>query len=75
MLESTRGGSLPVSVARLFMFHGRNEPLGWQTFHGVKIPSPASVTWLDEGTASSVWTIEDVAYNVDVAEYIRARGY
>jgi hypothetical protein len=51
----------------------RNEPLGWQTFHGIKIPSPASVTWLDEGTPWSVWTIEDVAYNVDVSEYIRAR--
>jgi hypothetical protein len=53
----------------------RNEPLGWQTFHGIKIPSPASVTWLDEGTPWSVWTIEDVAYNVDVSEYIRARGF
>jgi hypothetical protein len=57
------------------MFHRRNELLGWQTFHGVKIPSPASVTWLDEGTAWSMWTIEDVVYNVDVAETIRARGY
>ena len=53
----------------------RNEPLGWQTFHGIKIPSPASVTWLDEGTPWSVWTIEDVAYNVDVSEYIGARGF
>jgi hypothetical protein len=53
----------------------RNEPLGWQTFHGIKIPSPASVTWLDEGTPWSVWTIEDVAYNVDVSEYIWARGF
>ena len=52
----------------------RNEPLGWQTFHGVMIPSPAAVTWLDEGTPWAVWTIEDVAYNVDVSEYIKARG-
>jgi hypothetical protein len=52
----------------------RNEPLGWQTFHGIKIPSPAAVTWLDEGTPWSVWTIEDVAYSVDVSEYVRARG-
>jgi hypothetical protein len=52
----------------------RNEPLGWRTFHGIKIPSPAAVTWLDERTPWSVWTIEDVAYNVDVTEYIRARG-
>lgn len=52
----------------------RNEPLGWQTFHGIMIPSPAAVTWLDEGTPWSVWTIEDVVYNVDVSEYIKARG-
>jgi len=52
-----------------------NEPLGWQSFHGVMIPSPAATTWLDEGTPWAVWTIEDVAYNVDVSEYVRARGY
>lgn len=52
----------------------RNEPLGWQTFHGIMIPSPAAVTWLDEGTPWSVWTIEDVVYNVDVSEYIRGEG-
>ena len=52
----------------------RNEPLGWQTFHGIKIPSPAAVTWLDEGTPWSVWTIEDVVYNADVSEYIKASG-
>jgi len=51
-----------------------NEPLGWQTFHGIKIPSPAATTWLDEGTPWAVWTIEDVVYNVDISEYIRARG-
>jgi len=53
----------------------RNEPLGWQTFHGIEIPSPAATTWLDEGTPWAVWTIEDVVYNVDVSEYIRAKGY
>ncbi len=52
----------------------RLEPLGWQTFHGIMIPSPAAVTWLDEGTPWLVVTIEDVAYNVDVSEYVRARG-
>ena len=38
------------------------------------IPSPAATTWLDEGTPWAVWTIEDVVYNVDVSEYIKARG-
>ncbi len=53
----------------------RNEPLGWQTFHGIESPSPAATTWLDEGTPWAVWTIEDVVYNVDVSEYIKAKGY
>jgi hypothetical protein len=52
----------------------RNEPLGWQTFHGIEIPSPVALTWLDEGTPWSVWTVEEAVYNVDVSEYIKAQG-
>jgi len=52
----------------------RIEVLGWRSFHGIRIPSPASITWADEGTPWSVWTIEDAAYNVDVSEYIRQSG-
>ena len=47
---------------------------GWQTMHGVHIPSPASVTWADEAAPWLVVTVEDVALNVPVAEYIRASG-
>lgn len=50
------------------------EALGWRSFHGVRVPSPASVTWADEGRPWSVWTIEDIAYNVDVSIYIRQSG-
>jgi hypothetical protein len=50
------------------------EPLEWGTFHGVKIPSVSSVTWQDEGTPWLVIEVEELAYNVDAAEYIRARG-
>jgi len=52
-----------------------NEPLGWQTFHGIAIPSSAATTWLDEETPWATWMIEDVVYNVDVSEYVRARGH
>ena len=45
----------------------RNELLGWHTFHGIKIPSSVATTWLDEGTPWAVWTIDDVAYNVDAS--------
>ena len=50
------------------------EPYGWAEFEGVLIPSPAGVTWEDEGTPWLVVTIEDLVYNVDVAQYIRGRG-
>jgi hypothetical protein len=52
----------------------RFQPLGWQTFHGIRIPSSGALTWLDEGTPWLVVTLEDVAYNVDVSEYLRSRG-
>lgn len=50
------------------------EPLAWSEFHGLLIPSSSTVTWADEGTPWLVVNVEDVAYNVDVAEYIRAEG-
>ncbi len=51
-----------------------NKTLGWETFHGVQIPAQASVTWADEDSPWSIWDIQEVAYNVDVSEYIHARG-
>jgi hypothetical protein len=42
----------------------------WMTSHYVKIPSRFSVTWEDEGSPWSYWTVEDVEYNVDVGEMI-----
>lgn len=47
-----------------------NEPLGWRSFHGVMIPSPAATTWLDERTPWAVWIVEEVEYNVDVSEHL-----
>jgi hypothetical protein len=52
----------------------RLEPLGWQWFHGIRLPSPAAVTWLDQGKPWLVMTLEDVVYNADVSQYIRASG-
>ncbi len=50
------------------------EPQGWQRFNGMLIPSPAAVTWEDEGTPWAVFTLHDVVYNVDVREYVRGKG-
>jgi hypothetical protein len=43
----------------------------WQQIHGVLIPTIWTVTWLDEGSPWLVGTVEDVIYNVEVAEIIR----
>ncbi len=51
-----------------------NEPLGWQRFHGIMIPSPVATTWQDEGSPWAEWIIEDIVYNGDVSNYIKARG-
>ncbi|HLV34641.1 MAG TPA: DUF6544 family protein [Spirillospora sp.] len=50
------------------------EPLGWETVHGIRVPSPAAVTWASEGTPWLVVTQDDIAYNVDVSAYVRGRG-
>jgi hypothetical protein len=52
----------------------RNEPLGWGSYYGLKLPTPASVTWLDQGMPWAVFELEDVAYNVDVSKSIRGAG-
>ena len=53
----------------------RNEAQGWISSHGTQVPSPATVTWLDEGNPWLVATVEDIVYNVDVSTYIQGRGY
>ena len=50
------------------------EPYGWTEFNGVLIPSPAAVTWANQGTPWLVVNLEEVAYNVDIDDYIRAAG-
>lgn len=45
----------------------RLQPLGWRTFHGMQIPSPASVHWLDQKEPWAVFDLEDVRYNVPIS--------
>jgi len=51
-----------------------NEALEWDTLDGDKILVTGAVTWFDEGTPWAVFRAEEVVYNVDVREYIRAKG-
>lgn len=45
----------------------------WMTAHYVKIPSRFSVTWEDEGSPWSYWTVEDVEYNIEITEIVQEK--
>lgn len=46
----------------------------WQTINETLVPSTGAAIWLDEGTPWAIFTVDDIVYNVDVDEYIRATG-
>jgi hypothetical protein len=54
--------------------HWLNELLEWRPVDGNMIPVLTALTWSDEGSPWAVFTVEDVVYNVNVQEYIRAKG-
>jgi hypothetical protein len=41
---------------------------------GATLAAAGSATWLDQGTPWATFTAEEIVYNVDVTEYIRATG-
>jgi len=41
---------------------------------GTPLSAVGTATWLDHGKPWAVFAIEDVAYNVDVSDYVRQRG-
>ncbi len=50
----------------------RVECMEWQKVGSVIIPTRSAVTWEDEGSPWSFWTIEGTEYNIDVSEKIPA---
>lgn len=48
--------------------------LAWDWIDGYLIPSESAVVWQDQGTPWAYFSVEDVVYNGDVSEYVRARG-
>jgi hypothetical protein len=50
------------------------EALEWDRFNGILVPSLSTVTWEDENTPWLTITLEELVYNVDVSNYIRASG-
>jgi hypothetical protein len=52
----------------------RNEVVEWRSMGEFLLPAVGSATWIDEGTPWAVFEVEDVTYNVNVSDYIRASG-
>lgn len=40
---------------------------GWERFNSVLIPTPAAVTWMDEGKPWAIFSLEEVIYNIPVS--------
>jgi len=51
-----------------------NEALEWDAVGDYETATSSAATWFDEGTPWAVFSVEDVRYNVDVDDYIRAKG-
>jgi hypothetical protein len=41
--------------------------------NGYLIPKRAALTWFDQGTPWANFVVEDVVYNADVKDYVRAK--
>ena len=52
----------------------RLDILAWDEYQGIRVPSRSSVTWADEGSPWLVIELDDIVYNVDVRNTIRAEG-
>jgi hypothetical protein len=51
-----------------------NETLQWGAVDGNITPVVSAATWFDEGTPWAMFTVKDIRYNVDVGDYIQAKG-
>src|SRR3972149_899963 len=71
MLESMRYRD-PGQGKSKILWITRNEPGVF--IPGTKISAVGSATWLDQGKPWAFFSVEEMAYNLDVSAYIRARG-
>jgi hypothetical protein len=70
LFESMRYKGANARVKTLWL----NEVLQWGTVNGYKVPTSAALTWFGDGAPWAVFNVEEVVYNADVREYIRAKG-
>jgi hypothetical protein len=58
--------------ARKILWITRNVP--GTKIQGTQFDTVGTATWMDQGTPWATFTLEEMNYNVDVAEYIRQKG-
>ncbi|MFO8140592.1 MAG: DUF6544 family protein [Marinobacter sp.] len=51
-----------------------NEILEWGDIDGNPVPIASAVTWYDEGSPWAVFSVEEIRINVEVDDYVKARG-
>jgi len=51
-----------------------NQAHGIHDIGGHKVLSPGAVVWLDQGKPWAIFSVEEVVYNIDVADYVREHG-
>ena len=51
-----------------------NEAREWSQVNETLLNKTGAAIWMDDGKPWAVFTIADIVYNVDVSEYIRAKG-
>lgn len=51
-----------------------NGAIAWGVVDGQTTATKSAATWFDEGTPWAVFAVEDIRYNVDVDDYIEAKG-
>jgi hypothetical protein len=52
----------------------RIDVLAWATFDGQRLPARIAVHWLDDDQPWFIMTLDDIAYNVDVADALRSHA-
>lgn len=51
-----------------------NQSLDWTMRDGKPFSNTGAAIWMDDGKPWAIFHVEDVVYNVDVSDYIRAKG-
>ena len=70
LLESMRYKEAASGARTLWL----NEVLEWGSVDGHTVPLGASLTWFDEGSPWAILSSDEVAVNIEVEGYLRARG-